>query len=102
METVVLGLLGTASLAVIGWAAKKAVDDPITFDSIRPFMLTTFAMAGMFGMGVVIGQLDSSTRAGIALGFGGLLGMLITGMLNVLANHMHQERQRRRHEDRDD
>lgn len=92
MEKVILGVIGTIALGVMTWGAKTAISDPKTWAALRPFILITFAFAGVFGMGVLIGQVDRTTDAGWALAIGGIAGMFAIGMLNILGEHMEIHR----------
>ncbi len=95
METAVLGVAGTIALAVLGWAAKAAVSDPRTFQSVRPFILVTFGMLAFFGLGLLAAQSISPTgRVLVFIGSSGAFGALL--LLHVLAAHVQAERESRR------
>lgn len=98
MEKVILGVAGTIALGVMTWGAKTAISDPKTWAALRPFIVITFALAAVFGMGVLIGQADRTTDAGWALAIGGIAGIFGVGALNILGEHMEIHRRSQKDE----
>ena len=102
MDTVLIGIAGTALLGVLAWMAKTAFNDPRTYVALRPFILVVFAYMAMFGMGMLVGQLVPSTKVSFGLlvaGGGGLAALLA---INFLAEHLHDVRSQRTDEKADE
>lgn len=93
METVLLGLAGTATLGVAAWIAKAAIKEPRIFVALRPSMIVTCAITAMFGGGLLVGSMDPHPKLGLWLAAGGLIGILFLIGLNSIAKELHGSRQ---------